>query len=279
MNEIKTLGIKSIKHLMAVLISNEAEINDLIQHKEKYYYTMLKPKKEKGRVKKNADGKPIMRELNPSCGRLYEIQDIIKNRILSKIPLPENIKGGVKGYSNIANAQAHKGRKHKFKTDMKKYFPSIGYERVYKMFLEYGFSSKCCTILTHLTTHKHVLPQGTPTSTHIANLIFLPNDKVLIDYCKKNNLRYTRFVDDLVFSSPSDFRNKCIDLINVILNDGFKISIKKTLYRAGNMEITGVDTKNNVLDVPDFFKELINDPSFDMNSTKGRISYYKNVRK
>jgi len=132
MNEIKTLGIKSIKHLMAVLISNEAEINDLIQHKEKYYYTMLKPKKEKGRVKKNADGKPIMRELNPSCGRLYEIQDIIKNRILSKIPLPENIKGGVKGYSNIANAQAHKGRKHKFKTDMKKYFPSIGYEEFTK---------------------------------------------------------------------------------------------------------------------------------------------------
>lgn len=264
---------------MAVLISNEAEINDLIQNKERYYYTMFKPKKEKGRVKKDVDGKTIKRELNPSCGRLYEIQDIIKNRILSKIPLPENIKGGVKGHSNIANAQAHKGRKYKFKTDMKKYFPSIGYERVYKMFLDHGFSSKCCTILTHLTTHRHVLPQGTPTSTHIANLIFLPNDKILIAYCKKNNLKYTRFVDDLVFSSPFDFRNRCLDLINVILKDGFKISIKKTLYRAGNLEITGVDTKNNVLDVPDFFKELINDLSFNVNSTKGRISYYKNVRK
>lgn len=279
MNEIKTLAIKNIKHLMAVLISNEAEINSLIQNKEKYYYTMFKPKKEKGRIKKDAEGKIIKRELNPSCGRLYEIQDIIKNRILSKIPLPENIKGGVKGYSNIANAQAHKGRKYKFKTDMKKYFPSIGYERVYKMFLDHGFSSKCCTLLTHLTTHKHVLPQGTPTSTHIANLIFLPNDKILITYCKKHNIRYTRFVDDLVFSSPFDFRDKCLDLINVILNDGFKISIKKTLYRAGNLEITGVDTKNNVLDVPDFFKELMNDPSFDVNSAKGRISYYKNVRK
>jgi RNA-directed DNA polymerase len=279
MIEIKTLAIKNIKHLMAVLISNEAEINDLIQNKEKYYYTMYKAKKEKGRVKKDVDGKTIKRELNPSCGRLYEIQDIIKNRILSKIPLPENIKGGVKGYSNIANAQAHKGRKHKFKTDMKKYFPSIGYERVYKMFLDHGFSSKCCTILTHLTTHKHVLPQGTPTSTHIANLIFFPNDKILIAYCKKNNLRYTRFVDDLVFSSPLDFRNKCLDLINVILDDGFKISIKKTLYRAGNLEITGIDTKNNVLDVPDFFKELMNDASFREESTMGRKSYYKNVRK
>ncbi len=164
---------------------------------------MYKPKKERGRVKKDADGNTIKRELNPSCGRLYEIQDIIQNRILSKIQLPENIKGGVKGYSKYKRTTlAHKGRKYKFKTDMKKYFPSIGYERVYKMFLDHGFSSKCCTILTHLTTHKHVLPQGTPTSTHIANLIFLPNDKILIDYCKKNNLKYTRFVDDLVFSSP-----------------------------------------------------------------------------
>lgn len=264
---------------MAVLVSNEVEINDLIQNKEKYYYVMLKPKKERGRIKKDADNNIIFRELNPSCGRLYEVQDIIKTRILSRIPLPENVKGGVRGYSNIANAQAHKGRKHKFKTDIKKYFPSIGHERVYKMFLEHGFSSKCCTILTHLTTHKYELPQGTPTSTHIANLIFLPNDRILIDYCKQHNIRYTRFVDDLVFSSPVDFRNKCLNLIQVILNDGFKISCKKTLYRAGNMEITGIDTKNNVLDVPDFFKELMDDASFKKESTRGRKNYYKNVRK
>jgi len=280
MSEIKTVGIKSIKHLMAVLISNEAEIADLIANKEKYYYITQKPKMDKrGQVKLDADGNIEYRELNPSRGRLKEIQDIIKIRILSKIPLPENIKGGVRGYNNIANARAHLGRKHKFKTDIKKYFPSINPDRVYNMFLQQGFSSKCCTILTHLTTHKFELPQGIPTSTHIANLIFLPNDKVLIDYCKSNDIRYTRFVDDLVFSSPKDFRNKCLDLVGVIINDGFKISCKKTLYKAGNMEITGVDTKNNVLDVSDFFKELMNDSSINQKSTQGRKSYYKNVRK
>lgn len=279
MNDMKTLGIKTVKHLMAVLKSNEKEIKHLIDKKEEYYYIIYKPKKERGKVKKDANGKVIMRELNPSRGRLYEIQQNIKNQILAKIPLPENIKGGVKGYSNIANAIAHKGRKHKFKTDMKKYYPSISYERVYKMFLDYGFSSKCCTILTHLTTHKFELPQGTPTSTHIANIIFLPNDKIIIDYCKSNGLKYTRYVDDLVFSSPEDFRNNCSDLIQVILDDGFKVSCKKTLYRAGNMEITGVDTKNNVLDLPDFFKKLMEDPLEPPKRTQGRVNYYKQVRK
>lgn len=276
---MKTLGIKTIKHLMFVLSSNEKEIEHLIKEKEKYYYKMLKPKMEKGREKIDSDGKVIMRELNPSAGRLYDIQANIKNRILSKIHLPENIKGGVKGSSNIANAAVHKGKKHKFKTDMKKYYPSIGYERVYKLFLNYGFSSKCASILTHLTTNKYELPQGTPTSTHIANLIFLPNDKIIIDYCLKHNLKYTRYVDDLVFSSGTDFREKCIDLIQVILDDGFKISCKKTIYRAGNLEITGIDTKNNVLDVLNFFKELMNDTTISVKTTAGRKAYYRNVRK
>lgn len=279
MNKVKTLGIKSIKHLMFVLKSNEKEIEHIINNKEKFYYTMYKPKKEKGQIKKDAAGDVVMRELNPSCGRLYEIQETIKNHILSVIPLPENIKGGVKGYSNIANAMAHKGKKYKFKTDMKKYFPSISHDRVYKMFLNYGFSSKCCSILTHLTTHKFELPQGTPSSTHIANLIFLPNDFILIDYCRQHNITYTRFVDDLVFSCSVDFRQNCPDLVKVILNDGFKISCSKTKYQAGNMEITGIDTKNNVLDVLEYFKILMNDPLMNDKSTAGRKSYYKNVRK
>ena len=279
MSELKTLGIKSLKHLMVVLMSNDKEIDHIIKNKEKYYFTMYKPKMDKGVIKKDVNGKTVLRELNPSCGRLYEIQANIKNRILSKVPLPENIKGGVKGFSNIANAAAHKGKKYKFKTDMKKYYPSIGYERVYKLFLSYGFSSKCSSILTHLTTHKYELPQGTPTSTHIANLIFLPNDKILIDYCNQHNIRYTRFVDDLVFSSSKDFRSKCPDLVQVVLDDGFTISCKKTVYRAGNIEITGVDTKNNVLDVPDFFKALMNDNTIKEITTKGRKNYHKEVRK
>lgn len=280
MSEVKTVGIKQVKHLMGVLMSTEKEIAELIKNKEKYYYISYKKKvDEKGQPRLDENGNILYRQLNPSQGRLKTIQEIIRNRILLSIPMPENIKGGVKGYSNVANAKAHLGKKYKFKTDIKKYFPSISPERVYKMFLQNGFSSKCCTILTHLTTHNFELPQGTPTSTDIANRIFLPNDLLIIEYCRLYKIRYTRFVDDLVFSSSTDFRQQCVDLVSFVTNDGFKISCKKTMFRAGNMQITGIDTKNNVLDVMDFFKRLLDDTTIDPKITHGRRSYYKQVRK
>jgi RNA-directed DNA polymerase len=146
------------------------------------------------------------------------------------------------------------------------------------MYVRNGCSPKIASILTHLTTHNFELPQGTPTSTHIANLIFLPNDFLIISYCKNNNLTYSRFVDDLVFSSSFDFKMKCNDLIKIILNDNFRISYKKTIYKAGNMEICGIITKQNVLDLSDSFKKSLEDPTINKSKIDGRRRYYQRVR-
>jgi RNA-directed DNA polymerase len=280
MNEMQTLGAKSLKHLCAILMTTPKELAELVQNREKYYYVKKKVKLDKrGQPKRDEQGNIIYRELNPSEGRLKAIQEIIRNRILLKIPMPPNITGGVKGSSNIANAKAHLGKKFKFKTDMKRYYPSITPERVYKLFKDHGFSPKCCTYLTHLTTYKHELPQGTPTGPDIANRVFLPQDKKIIKYCKKYGFTYTRYIDDLVFSCPKDFRQHCVILVDFITEANFSVSIKKTLYRAGTMEITGVDVKNNVLDVNEYFKKLMEDETIPVKITRGRKAYYKQVRK
>ena len=280
MSELQTLAIKSVKHLCAVLMTTQKELDELVKNREKYYYLKKKVKLDKkGQPKRDEEGNIVYRELNPSEGRLKEIQEVIRHRILLKIPMPANITGGVKGSSNIANARAHLGKKFKFKTDMKRYYPSITPERIYKLFKDHGFAPKCCTYLTHLTTYKHELPQGTPTGPDIANRVFLSQDYKVIRYCKKYGITYTRYIDDLVFSCPNDFRQHCVPLVSFITEVGFSISIKKTLYRAGTMEITGVDVKNNVLDVNDYFKLLISDDSIPAKITNGRRAYYKQVRK
>ena len=225
MNNLKPIEIKSIKHLMAVLGCRLSEVEYIIANKSEYYYTSTIKKVDKfGNIRYDGEGNIEYRILNPSKGRLKEIQTIIKNSILSKIILPTNIKGGVKGNDNIANARVHLGKKYKFKTDIKKYFPSIKYSRVFGLYINIGCSPNVASILTHLTTHKFELPQGTPTSTHIANLIFLPNDLLIIEYCKIHKVTYTRFVDDLVFSSALDFRNKCNEIVDFILKDNFRIN-------------------------------------------------------
>jgi RNA-directed DNA polymerase len=275
---LKKSAIKQEKLLFAVLKTNKAELESVLENKNSFYYTFTKIKKDKRNNVVYEDGVPKTRTINATKGRLSDFQKIIAQDILSTIPLPENIKGGVKGSSNIANAKAHLGKHYKFKTDIKKYFPSISYERVFKMFTDNGFSNKVAALLTHITTKDYELPQGTPTSTAIANLVFIPIDKMIISFCNENKLTYTRYVDDLVFSSPFDFKDKLLKIISFVLSDGFRISIKKTIYATGSLEITGVLTKQNVLDATNEYKELINDKTINSKTTKARKIYIKRIR-
>lgn len=278
MIKLKTTAIKQEKLLYAVLKTTKAEMEHVIKNKNSYYNSYDKIKRDKRGKIVYENGLPKKRSINYTTGRLNDFQTIIARKILSKIALPPNVKGSVKGSSNIANAKAHLGKHYKFKTDIKKYFPSISHERVFNMYIQNGFSTKVATLLTHLTTNKYELPQGTPTSSAIANLIFVSNDIKINKYCNLNNLTHTRYVDDLVFSSQIDFKEKVLEIIQFILDDGFRISVKKTIYTSGSLEITGVLTKQNVLDATDEYKELINDLTIDPRKTEARKKYISRIK-
>lgn len=274
----KHIGIKNIKHLEAVLNFKVEAMEQLIADREKFYYIKPEIKKDKkGNIKYDEAGNIKYRYLNPSKGELKLLQKRINYRILALIPLPTYVQGGVKGYTNITNARAHLGKLFKFKTDMKSYFPSISHERVYTMYLRNGFSAKIATLLTHLTTNNYQVPQGAPTSTAIANLIFVPNDLLIASFCKKHQLTYTRFVDDMVFSSAVDFQQHCNTLINFIVKDGFSVSADKTVYKIGKLDITGVEIGQNMAQPTKGLKELIADPTVSVKKTKGRQLYIKNL--
>lgn len=279
MTNLKTNAIKQEKLLYAVLKTNKSELENVIANKKSYYYTFQKIKTDKRGNVVYENGLPKQRTINATKGRLNDFQNIIAKKILSVIKLPPNIKGGVKGSSNIANAKAHQGKHYKFKTDIKKYFPSISHIRIHNMFIANGFSTKVATLLTHITSNNYELPQGTPTSTAIANLVFIPIDKELIAFSLKNKLTYTRFVDDLVFSSHFDFKEKILDIIKYVLSDGFRISVKKTIYTAGSLEITGVLTKQNLTDATTEYKELVKDKTIATKTTDARIKYINRIRK
>jgi RNA-directed DNA polymerase len=174
---------------------------------------------------------------------------------------------------------AQAGKHYKFKTDIKKYFPSISHKRVYSMLIQNGFSSKVASLITHIATYKYQLPQGTPTSTVIANLVFIPKDLKIIEFCNTHKIIYTRFIDDFTFSSHFDFKDKVNALVNFIIDDDFAISNRKTYYKAGSMEITGVYTKQNVLDATTEYKELVKDTSINPIKTEARKKYIARLRK
>jgi RNA-directed DNA polymerase len=88
---------------------------------------------------------------------------------------------------------------------------------------------------------------------------------------------YTRYVDDLSFSSTKDFKGIIADLITTIANSSFHISYRKTFYQS-NQTITGIDVFNNFIDVPERIKEKAA-AEVEANDLSGPFTaYQKRVR-
>lgn len=265
--------IKTPKHLAYTIKVDLPEIYTIIENIDTFYSEIIIPKKDKeGHIILDNKGNPKSRKLNPSYRRLKVIQKRIQNNILMKLSLPDYAFGAVKGRDNVLNANVHKGKKYKFTTDLRNFFPSINHHRVFEMFLSFEFSPEVSRLLTQLTTYKGKLPQGAPTSSSIANLVFIKTGKNLDTFAKEHKITFTSFIDDLTFSSPFDFKDKTTDIINLIIEDGFKISHNKTNYSRSPI-VTGIHPMNNYLKLPKRFYEKLNDKSLTQESKKGLINY------
>lgn len=264
--------INTKKHLEYVLKCEYSELEKICSEIDLYYY-------DRQILKGYTNGVPQYRVLYPSKGRLKLIQSQIKNNILSKIKFPWYVQGGVKKRDNITNASLHLGKKFKFMTDIKKFFPSVTNKMVYTTLIQNRFSPDISHILTKLTTYKGELPQGAPTSSYLANLVFIPIDKKILELCEQLNITYSRFIDDLSFSSPSDFKPETLQLLAIIKKEDFQISHKKTFYKTKNAVITGVQVGQNRLDATSDFKTKMNCiPDEQSKSKEGHINYYKRIR-
>ena len=244
--------INTPKHLAFTLKVDIKEIQSIIKNIDNFYREKIEIKKDKfGKPKLDAKGEPKKRIINPSTKRLKVIQTRIHRNILNKIEMPSYAFGAVKGKDNVDNAKQHQGKKYKFTTDLKDFFPSITNKAVFKMFVSQGFSPEASRLLTKLTTYKGKIPQGAPTSSTLANLVFIKTGDILQEFAKENNATFTSFVDDMTFSSAQDFKSKLPQILEIITND-YKISHKKTNY-SRNPNITGLHPMNNHLKLPQSF--------------------------
>lgn len=266
-------------HFPSIIGIPQKELENLIEDIDNNYREWVEVKMDKNRNPKTyKDGTIKKRVIRPSKARLKIIQRIIKDRILNEIELPPNIHGGVKCKSNITNAKAHQGNKYLFETDLKDFYPSIKSNRVHDTFIKLGFNKQFAYYITRLTTWKGELPQGTPTSTHISNLIFLEIDYRLIDLCKNNYITYTRYIDDLTFSSQKDFQYLIPEILDIVKQGGLKISYRKTNY-AGSQSITGIEVFLNKIDAPQRIILKVDEEAKSEAKFKPFTNYRNNILK
>ena len=269
-----------LKKLALILNFKPEKIIEITSNIDAYYRKWEEKKidKKTGDFKRYKDGTIKIRIIRESLKELKTIQSKIKNKILVPVPLPNCIHGGVKKRSNITNAKPHQGKKYKFTTDLQEFYPNISYLQVYETFLKLNYSPHFCHWLTKLTTWKRELPQGTPTSTHIANLVFLQTDLELINLCNLHGITYTRYVDDLTFSSQQDFSHLLNDILQIVSSNKFKINYRKTSYKR-DQTITGIDVYLNKIDAPEKIKQKAKIELETNKKFKPYTNYLNNIRK
>lgn len=262
------------------------QLEHIISHIEDFYGEYPKYKIDKlgnRRINKPKYRKKFgyywSRTINPPNDELKSIQKRINGYINNHIPMPEYAFGGVKGKDNIQNAKLHKGQKYVFQTDLTDFYPYITNKMVYKMFVDKGFSADIASILTKLTTYNGHLPQGAPTSTTIANLVFEPTGLKLHKLAIDNSLRFSTFVDDVTMSSQNQFKELTPEIIRILREGGFRISQNKTTYKSGITEVTGVRLLNNSMTTTKKFKEKYdNKETLSAAAVKGMEQYKKRIK-
>ena len=252
-----------------------------MNHIEQFYSEFLRYKTDKlGNKRRNKPkysqfGEFWSRTINPPKEELKELQKRINSYLVENIQMPSYAFGGIKRKDNIRNARFHKGQKFVFQTDLKDFFPYITHKMVYEMFVRVGFSHDVSSLLTKLTTYKGHLPQGAPTSTTIANLVFVPTGLEIQAIAEREGLRFTTFVDDVTMSSQSDFKHVVPEIVQTITSHGFKISQGKTTYKSGITEVTGVKMLNNSLTVTEKFKNAL---AKEVDDSTPRVQGMKNYK-
>lgn len=192
------------------------------------------------------------------------------NEILKAIYKPsEYAFGFTEGRSVVDNALRHKGMNYVFNTDIKDFFPSIDQARVWKrlQLSPFNFPDAIARLLAGLCSmrtetivnlekgyYRCVLPQGAPTSPIITNMICDNLDRRLAGLAKRFGLIYSRYADDITFSSMhnvyqdgGEFRK---ELKRIIEGQNFKMNEAKTRLQKRDVrqEVTGI-TVNEKLNV------------------------------
>ncbi len=250
------LNLKTAQDVADLLEVDKAHLNYYlyISPSKKRYTTFQIPKKSGG-----------TREIRAPISALKIIQRKL-NQVLQQVYKPRKpVHSFIHGESIVKNAKVHVSREWVLNIDLKDFFPTISFQRVRGLFIKkpYEIGEAAATVLAQICCHESKLPQGAPTSPIISNMICSKLDNELHRLAIKHKCKYTRYADDITFSSQAyDFPSALVknvtqgeielgnELEGIINDNWFEVNADKVRLRRKNLrqEVTGlvVNEKVNV---------------------------------
>jgi RNA-directed DNA polymerase len=206
-----------------------------------------------------------VRDISAPLPKLKQAQQWILDNILERVALHHTAHGFRRGRSIVTNAQPHVGALVVINLDLQDFFPSIAYPRVKGIFRSLGYSEAIATILGLICTEADIteveldgrtyyiaqterhLPQGAPSSPAVTNILCRRLDRRLDRLAIGRGFSYTRYADDLTFSTHDPEKIRDIGNIihgtqGIVTHEGLTIHPDKTrvLRTSQQQEVTGV---------------------------------------
>lgn len=206
------------------------------------HYTRFEIPKKKGGTRPIAAPKRTLRQA----------QQWILEHLLNPRTIHPNAMAFLPGKNIRHNAEKHTGKAIVVRIDLKDFFPSVKYPRVKGLFRYLGYNEGIATVLALVCTDalrvaarldgqdyfvalsERFLPQGTCTSPALTNI--LCGDVGYLDHrltclADKGNWQYSRYADDLVFSTPdpaADLKSLLGPVHKIVADEGFAVNPEKT---------------------------------------------------
>ncbi len=201
----------------------------------------------------------------------------------------------------ISNAIIHRNKKFVLNIDLESFFDSFHFGRVRGFFeknRDFKVPIEIATIIAQISCYKGRLPQGAPSSPILTNLICQTLDYRILRLAKKYKLDYTRYADDLTFSTNrKDFCEEYDGFIKeveiVITKAGFQINKEKTRlqYHDSRQTVTGLVVNKKINIDNNYYRQTraladsyyrngkahLEGKEISMNVIEGRFSFINHI--
>jgi len=249
--------------------------------------------------KKKVPGRPRYREIHIPEESLCKIQQWITNRILRNTNAHPASYAYHPDSRPVFAAGKHCGCRWLLKVDIVDFFHTISEGNVFSALMELGYTSLLCFELARITTmispadrkvlrtapnkwnaipsYKNIregfLPQGAPSSPMLSNLVMKRLDGQLADLANSHRFKYTRYSDDLAFSTVHDLTLETVKrfkrlVLSALSAAGFKHNRQKTVIRgpgAGRI-VLGILVDGTTPRLPKEYKDALRQHLYYLNS-------------
>ncbi|MBC3875574.1 retron St85 family RNA-directed DNA polymerase [Undibacterium flavidum] len=277
--------------LLANLPFSKNELNLLIASAPIRYKEYSIPKRQPNK----------RREVSQPTPEIKLIQRWVVENELNKFPIHESARAYKKNVGLIANVLPHKNNRYLLKVDFKDFFPSITNHDFRKFMIGTEFSDDDLHDLSQIlfkADHKTKtlrLAIGAPSSPLLSNILLYSLDSVIHDHCKEIEVTYTRYADDLSFSTNRpNLLTSLYENLPILISSGtdihLTVNIEKTVHtsKGNGRRITGLTiTEKNEISIGRERKRILNAQVFrfknnllsieDIEKLKGYISFLRSV--